>query len=190
MPDQLRMRRLSHEGLPEIVLPSGYHMRSYREGDETAWADIINRAGDLGEYTPEKAMNALIGSTKFHPEGLLFVMTDDGEPVATACAWLPEQFEWRWGQLHMVAVVPEHQGKRLSYWVSAAVCDVYRRWGVPEVQLTTDEFRLAAVKVYVNLGFRPVMRTVEHYDRWIDVYTSYGLDELVEGIREQKRMLG
>jgi len=190
MPDQLKMRRLSYEGLPEITLPPGYRLRSYRPGDEAAWADIINRAGHLGEYTSEKVRNSLTGQARFHAEGLLFVTTDDGEPVATACAWLNRADEWRWGQVHMVAVVPEHQGKRLSYWVSAAVCEVFRRWGVPEIFLLTDEFRKAAVKVYLNLGFRPVIRTPEHYDRWVDIYRAYGMNDRAEGLEREKREAG
>ena len=188
MAGQLKMRRLSHEGLPEIQLPEGYHIRSYRPGDEAAWADIINRAGDLGEHTAESARESLTGKPHFHPEGLLFVTTDTGDPVATACAWLFREDIWTAGQLHMVAVVPEHQGKRLSYWVSAAVCHVHRRWGVSEIVLTTDEFRLAAVKVYINLGFRPVMRTPEHFDRWITVYETYGLSAEAKSIRQQKAL--
>jgi mycothiol synthase len=154
-------------------------LRHYRPGDEAAWADIINRAGALGEYTEEKVVSTLTGLPKFHAEGLLFVTTEEDTPVATACAWLERNDDWRFGQVHMVAVVPEHQGKRLSYWVSVAVCHVYKAWGVPEVYLTTDEFRLAAVKVYINLGFKPVMRTLEHYDRWITVYRSYGMEDRV-----------
>jgi len=188
MPDQLRMRRLTSDGLPALELPTGYRLRSYRPGDEAAWADIINRAGHLGEFTPEKVVETLTGLPKFKPEGLLFITAADDTPVATACAFLVDADEWRSGQLHMVAVVPEHQGKRLSYWASAAVCHVYREWGVPEVYLTTDEFRKAAVKVYIKLGFRPVMRTPEHFDRWIDVYREYGYDELAEELAEQKRV--
>ena len=186
MPDQLRMRRLSHEGLPEIRLPDGYRIRSYRPGDEAAWADIINRAGDLGTPDVESTRETLTGLPRFHPEGLLFVTTDDDEPVATACAWLTREDVWTAAQLHMVAVVPEHRGRNLSYWVSAAVCHVFRSWGVPEVFLSTDEFRLAAVKVYVRLGFRPVIRNAAHFDRWIAVYRTYGLEEEAQRIVRQK----
>ena len=190
MSDQLKMRLLTHDGLPTISLPTGYRLRSYRPGDEAAWADIVNRAGHLGEYTPDSVEETLTGLPQFRPEGLLFVTTDADEPVATACAWLSRHDEWRSGQLHMVAVVPEHQGKKLSYWISAEVCHVYRRWGVPEVFLTTDEFRKAAVKVYINLGFRPVLRTAEHYGRWINVYREHGLASKAATIAEQKRMAG
>lgn len=177
MADQLKMRRLVHAGLPEVKLPPGYRLRQYHTGDETPWAGIINRAGALGEYTEEKVVEVLTGQTRFHPEGLLFVVTDAGEAVATACAWLGAPDDWRTATVHMVAVVPEHQGKKLSYWVSAAVLHVFRGWGVPEVCLTTDEFRLAAVKVYIQLGFHPVIRTKDHYERWSAVYRSYGMEE-------------
>ena len=190
MSDQLKMRRVSFDGLPEVVLPPGYRLHSYQPGDEATWADVINRAGHLGEYTPEKVKLTLTGLPRFRPEGLLFVVTDEGETVATACAWQSREDEWAVAQLHMVAVVPEHQGKRLSYWVSAAVCHVLRQWGTGEVMLLTDEFRKAAVKVYVNLGFHPVIRSAEHFDRWIAIYREYGLPVAADRIAEDKRSAG
>jgi len=190
MPDQLKMRRLAYEDLPALSLPAGYRLRSYQSGDEAVWAEIINRAGQLGQQTPEKVRAGLTGQDRFHPEGLLFVTTEDGEPVATACAWLSAKDDWRAGQVHMVAVVPEHQGKRLSYWASIAVCQVFRSWGVPEIFLLSDEFRKAAVKVYINLGFRPIIRSKEHYDRWIHVFRSYGLEEQAALLREERERPG
>ncbi|HPU84875.1 MAG TPA: GNAT family N-acetyltransferase [Candidatus Latescibacteria bacterium] len=185
MADQLKMRRRSSADVPEVALPPGYRLRHYVRGDEGVWADIINRAGALGEYTEEKVVDTLTGQPRFHPEGLLFVTTDAGEPVATACAWLGTHDDWRTGSVHMVAVVPEHQGKRLSYWVCAAVLHVFRDWGVPEVCLTTDEFRTAAVKVYIQLDFEPVMRTPEHYQRWCAVYRSYGMEERATALEKE-----
>jgi mycothiol synthase len=188
MSDQLKMRLVSYKTLPTLSLPTGYQIRSYTTGDEAIWADIINRAGDLGEYTAQDVEQKLTGLSKFRTEGLLFITTDDGEAVATACAWLDNEGDWRSGQLHMVAVVPEHRGRKLSYFASAEVCRVFERWGVPEVHLTTDEFRKAAVKVYVDLAFSPVIRNIEHYDRWIAVYEEYGLPEQAKRITDHKLM--
>lgn len=190
MPDQLKMRRLSYDGLPLVSLPAGYRLRTYRPGDEAAWADIINRAGQLGEHTPDKVRTSLTGQDRFHPEGLVFVTTDEGEPVATACAWLNTRDDWRTGQVHMVAVVPEHQGKRLSYWASVAICHIFRSWGIPQIFLLTDEFRKAAVKVYLNLGFRPIIRSREHYERWIGMFRLYGLDDEAARFREENKRTG
>ncbi len=189
MPDQLKMRLISYDDLPAIAPPSGYKLRSYRPGDEAIWSDIINRAGHLGEYTAETTRQVLTVVPKFRHEGLLFISTEEGAAVATACAWLDTENDWRRGQLHMVAVVPEHQGRKLSYWASAEVCKVFRNWGVPEVYLSTDEFRKAAVKAYINLGFRPMIRNYEHYDRWIAVYTEYGMEGEANKIAQWKRVL-
>ncbi len=184
MPDQLKMRRLTSVTLPDIVLPEGYSLRSYRDGDDETWADIITRSGDLGEHSAETTRQKLTGLTRFKPEGLLFIEAA-GEPVATACAWRDRDDQWDTGQVHMVAVVPEHRGHRLSYWVSAAVCHVLRDWGMREVILTTDEFRKAAVKVYLNLGFLPVIRNESHWDRWAAVYAEYGITGLAEHMRNR-----
>lgn len=179
MNDQLRMRRLGIDPLPPVTPPEGYSIRPFRPGDEAAWADIITRAGQLGEYNEEKARNGLMSRPQFHAEGLLFVTDDEGEAVGTACAWMARPDDWRIGSVHMVAVLPEHRGHRLSYWVSLEVCHVFHRWGVPEVYLHTDAFRVAALKVYIDLGFRPVIRTPEHYARWRDVFRTLDMRDRI-----------
>ncbi|HQK23386.1 MAG TPA: hypothetical protein PLM66_10915, partial [Candidatus Latescibacteria bacterium] len=70
-------------------------------------------------------------------------------------------------------------------WVCAAVLHVFRDWGVPDVYLTTDEFRTAAVKVYIQLDFEPVIRTPEHYQRWCAVYRSYGMEERATALEKE-----
>jgi len=45
---QLRMLRPNLDDLPPIFLPDGVDIRTYRRGDEQAWAEIMNTG--IGEH--------------------------------------------------------------------------------------------------------------------------------------------
>jgi len=42
--------------------------------------------------------------------------------------------------------------------------------GKTEACLTTDDFRLPAVKIYLKLGFEPDLTRDGHKDRWDNIY--------------------
>ncbi len=177
MPLQLKMVRTDYESMPDLVMPTPYEIRTYQPGDEHHWANIINRAGHLGEFDSQSVKEKLTGQPQFTPECLLFATIDE-EPVATACAWRDGDSNRRQGQLHMVAVIPEHQGHRLAYWLSLEAMRKHQDWGMRRLVLFTDDFRLAAVKTYANLDWQPVYRAPGHFERWHDVYSKLGiLDE-------------
>ena len=56
--DQLRMRRPHLEGLPPVITPDGYALRTYREGDEQVWGGIMN-TGIGSDWAVEKVKREL-----------------------------------------------------------------------------------------------------------------------------------
>ena len=154
MPGQLRMTRTHYADLPPLDLPAGYALRCYGDGDEGAWADVVNSVGDLGNYDAARARAFMMSKPQFDPEALQFI-TFEGTPVATACAWRDHAGETQLGQLHMVAVDPAHRGKRLGTHVSTAVIRYFESHGFASLYLMTDDWRLPAVKTYLQLGFEP-----------------------------------
>ncbi len=170
---QLRMERSDLTHLPEIEIPEGYALRIYQADDEVHWARIIN-ATFGGKRTAQSARHELMERSQFRPEGLFFV-TYSGKPVGTACAWIePGQTEI--GSLHMVGVEAEHQGHRLGRLVSLAVLHYLRNQSIQRAMLDTDDFRLPAIKTYINLGFIPLYREPSQPERWRRVYAELGLE--------------
>lgn len=161
---QLRMVRADLDGLPEMDLPEGVSMRSYREGDEESWADIVN-TGLGGRHTVQSAREELILRPQFDPLGLFFVCLN-GEPVGTACAWRQTPEERTVGYVHMVCVRPEARGKNLGYLVTLQVLRYFRNHGFASAILDTDDFRIPAIKSYLRLGFRPHYFDLAHAERW------------------------
>jgi mycothiol synthase len=172
----IQMLRPSLDDLPSLdeaiaKLPAGYHFRTYRPGDEEAWTTIMN-TGEMDHWDATKTREKLTGVPwpQFDPDGL-FIITHGPEetPVGSACAWLSDPNERETGILHMVCVLPEHRGANLSYSLCLAVLHRFRERGFKRVRLNTGDFRLGAVKVYLKLGFEPLITKPEQPEIWQEV---------------------
>jgi mycothiol synthase len=167
---QLLMIREQLETLPRLQLPEGYTARSQRLGDEEAWERII-MASFGGEHHFDKEIAA---DEPYMPERVWFVCDSDDVPVATASAWYRKQWNEDTGYLHMVGLLPEQAGKKLGYYVSLAVLHRMVHEGRTRAVLNTDDFRLPAIKTYLNLGFLPKLAGPDHYDRWKALSVTLG----------------
>ena len=153
--------------------PEGFVLRTYREGDEQAWGDIINTTDMGGDYDVTKVRQSLTRQSRFDPEGLFFACDGrTGEPLATACAWWTLVFGRPRPTLHMVAGRPEAKGKGLGRLVCQAVLNYFARQGRREVVLSTDDHRLPAMVTYLRVGMLPMrfVRGEDHAGRWEAVF--------------------
>lgn len=173
---QLCMSMPDLSKLPPLEPPEGYKIRSYQNGDSQHWSEIIAISF---ESQPERFnFDAIMRrDPAFHPDRIFFV-THDEKPVATASAYFrPDRINLG-GMIHYVGVVPGHKGKKLGYWVTLAalhrmiVDDFSTGW------LNTDDFRLPAIKTYLNLGFEPFLLQESQRERWRNVFSELGKPEL------------
>ena len=188
MPRQLRMVRPNLEDLPELELPVGYGMRTYRTGDEVHWARIISDSFGGTERTAQDTENEITGRDVFVPDGLYFA-THQGVPVGTACAWRQSVDEKDVGYVHMVGVVAEHTGHKLGKWVSLAVLCYFRDNNFKCSMLDTDDFRIPAIKTYLNLGFIPVYVEQGQPERWRNIFKKLELTHLSTQIANVREIL-
>lgn len=188
MARQLRMVRPDLENLPEPRLPSGYGMRAYRAGDEEHWADIISDSFGGTKRTADDTRGEITSRDVFRPEGFYFA-TYQETPVGTACAWRLSVDETEVGYVHMVGVAAAHTGHKLGKWVSLAVLTYFRDNGFRCAMLDTDDFRLPAIKTYLNLGFIPVYLEAGHASRWSAVLEQLSVPSLATEITALKETL-
>ena len=173
MARQLRMVRPNLDGLPQLEIPEGYEIRTYQEGDDVHWANVISDSFG-GERTAEDARRDIMDRDVFDPQGLYFA-TYQGTPVGTTCAWKDTLDEKEVGIVHMVGVHSAHTGHRLGKCVTLCVLLYLRERGFKCAQLGTDDFRLPAIKTYLNLGFLPVYVDVTQPERWRQIFKKLGL---------------
>lgn len=177
---QLRMLLPHLDDLQALKVPDGYHLRTFQPGDERAWGEIMESTGGLGtEWTIERVRERMILREQFDSAGMFFVTSDAdaGRPVASATAWRASQDERVLGNVHMVCAVESHRGRGLGRLVTLAVLHRLREQGFQRADLSTDDWRLAAIKTYLGLGFVPVYLPDPdgldpHEPRWSVIFTQ------------------
>ncbi len=173
---QLRMLRPTLAGLPPLELPEGHLLRASQPGDAAHWERIVATAfgGEPGRYDFERILRS---HPSYRPERILFVTDPSGRPVATASAWQMPGILADAGTVHYVAVLPEAQGRHLGTCVTLATLHHMVAEGFTRATLTTDDFRLAAIRTYLRLGFEPVLVHENQRERWRRVLSELGLPE-------------
>ena len=157
--------------MEEIPLPAGYHYEMYREGDRDAWIAIEMSAKELVSY--ERGLDAWKRCYEEHTDELqarlVFVVNEAGEKVGTATAYYDirgiDQSGDAW--LHWVAVKREHQGRGLSKPMISHAIQIMKELGYTHAKIPTQTTTWLAVKVYLDLGFRPIEQNyVRCRDGW------------------------
>ncbi len=160
----LLMRRPDLLNLPSLpALPDDYALRQMRPEETTAIAAVLDRA-----FADEAWDAVRVANTLNEQQGVKQTLVIDfqGRPIATASARLRHDRFPGSGYLHWVAVVPDHQGKRLGFFVSLAVLHTFTGLGCADAVLETQDHRLAAIKTYLALDFLPEHRDETHRTRW------------------------
>ncbi|MCR4887230.1 MAG: GNAT family N-acetyltransferase [Clostridiales bacterium] len=155
----------------EIPLPAGYSYAFYQDGDRDAWIEIEKSAKEFSAY--EEGVNAWKKYYEQHTaelyDRMVFVVNPAGEKVATATAFYDirgiDQSGDGW--LHWVAVKREEQGKGLSKPLISHVIQVMKSLGYTRAKIPTQTTTWVAVKVYLDLGFRPIEKNyIRNRDGW------------------------
>ncbi len=170
---QLVMRLDRFDALPQVELPEGYALHTLTERGEGEWVEALNATGELGEWDDARARGWLEGDHRVVVPEASYIAVSEGRPVATTCLVTPRQagapIEVGW-----VSVSPDHQGRGLGYQVTLAVLLHARELGWAAARLWTEDWRLPAIKTYLNLGFEPEMEHESHPERWRAIFEKLG----------------
>lgn len=181
---QLKMLRPSAPVKPR-ALPEGYTFALYggTEAEVTRWLDMCYRGQLLPENPPEGRVYRdwfevmVVNWEGLHPaEDLLFVLDPAGAPAATLCAVKQDDGQ---GYIHMVTTRPDCRGMGIGHATLALGLTMLEERHCPHAYLTTDDFRLAATKTYLDAGFRPVLWPDPESDqraRWDAVIAALGYE--------------
>ena len=161
--EQLIMVRKNLAEIPDTPLPAGYHIRFYAEGDDGKLAAVFQQCFDLG-WSADRVQKTFVEEAVWSPNRMCVLCHGD-EVVGTATAWELRQRPGH-GMLHYLAVLPEHRGKRLGQALTARVLRLLKEMGYTDAWLSTDDFRLSAIRTYLALSFEPVCRDKSHTERW------------------------
>ena len=149
---------------PHAPVPKGYLLRQFAAGDAEAYLALMVKAGfkSWDHEQIEKVLPSVLPGGWF-----LIEQAATGRLVATAMArHRPIEGHPNGGELSWVGADPEHKGKRLGMAVCAAVVQRFLDAGYRRIYLLTDDHRLAAIRVYLSLGFEPFFFRDDMQERW------------------------
>ncbi len=158
---QLRMVLPHRAALDLGAVPPGYELRTFRPGDEAGWVALLNANGELGDWNLERVSGVLAG-------GLVEQFFAVGPAVLAACAGVHDVVldGATYWEIGWVASHPGHRGNGLGQLVTGAAAVHAQGLASRPIMLRTDDFRLPAIKVYLRLGFEPLLDHPSYPERW------------------------
>ena len=175
---QLAMQARIKDAKTDVKIPEGYRFIGFNgTAEEIAeWKAIMAEAPALGHEDPDVNYRELIENYAdcVPTQDIWFIVNENGERVASITTITKSNGQ---GYVHMVKAKANQRGKGLGHALARYALGVFKARGVESVRLTTDDFRLAAVKTYLDAGFLPVI--VEDPDsdmnaRWTSVLENLG----------------
>lgn len=163
---QLLMLRPNLENLPPVPpAPEGYLLRLGAPSDARSMGEMMSLAYD--EPWDAKRCNETLLE---HPDVYAtYMVVKEGQIVATAsCLDLKDRPQV--GYVHYVGAHPDHAGRKLGYITTLSTLHEFVKAGKSEAILNTDDFRLPAIRVYLQLGFIPQYPEPDHHERWMCIF--------------------
>jgi len=177
------MTRDDLNDVPEFPLPEGYGLRPFADGDRDTWVGIWQASEPFLTINPETFDHEFGADLAAMPKRCAFLTSPAGEDVGTVTSWYDRKYLGKsWGRVHWVAVRPDHQGKGLAKPMLTASMKRMKSLGHRRAMLETQTPRLAAIKTYLDLGFRPDMTTDNARYAWKLVRRELGRHEGLKGI--------
>ena len=166
--NQLKMVR-NNTPVGYITFPEGYYMRPYREGDGPGWCECCVD-GKLGvdEISEAVFKKIMLDDKTVNPQNIYFLISPSGEIAGTTTYQYNE--EECAGTIHMVAITKKYLGKGLSLPMLLFVVQKIIDDGKELIYLSTDDWRLPAIKTYFKADFEPVYYLPDMKERWLNVH--------------------
>ena len=165
--NQLQMAWPEHLLLtpPPVRLSTGYLMRTYQPGDKNSFFEVMELAGWNG--WDEKRLEPWI--PRILSEGWYLAFHQASSRMVASCMALRSEAHISGGELGWLASDPTHSGKGLGLALSAVVTARFIDEGLRVIHLYTEDYRLAAIKTYLKLGYVPLLCMDKIDDRWREI---------------------
>ena len=157
----------------EVAAPSGCRIVSFSELDDAMdkWLDIVQYGLSNGRCGEEYYRGSML-SLKLYSEDKCFFILENGQAVATLTVVC--DYGTREGIIHMVACVESARGRGYGTLLMQIASYVLKTEGMERARLTTDDWRIPAIKSYLRIGFTPDRSTEDFMARWEKIYEQIG----------------
>jgi len=176
--EQLMMSRDNRETNP-MQFPDEYYMRSYITGDGIGWCRCcIDGSLGVDEISEIVFEEKMLKDKTVNPENIFFLISPDGEIAGTVTYQYTNDEDT--ACIHMVAIEKSYQGKRLAAPLNLYAIQKIIDDGRKKIILTTDDWRIPAIKTYLRVGFSPVIKPgdTDMEKRWAEIMTQIKTNKL------------
>ena len=160
-------------GMAQVpALAEGYLVRQFREDDERQYDELFHLAFEDEGRFPE-----ILGRTL--PGGFFVVEHLATHRLISSCLAFHGSSSPRHpgaGQLGWLVTDPEHTQKQLGTVVSALATNRLLKEGYSRAFLGTEDERLAAIAIYLKLGWQPYVYRKDMEPRWREVFAALRRD--------------
>ena len=164
------------------TLPDGYKFVKFdgSEKDIAAWKTI-----EAEPPAPIDGVDACYNNAiaNYHyidlANDVFFVEDENGQRVATFTVITQQN---GMGYLHMVKAMNSQRGKGIGHFMAQKSIEICEERGLESIILTTDDFRLPAIKTYLDAGYYPVVygeKDNEVNTRWDKVLAELNYPEVI-----------
>ena len=162
---------------PAFTIPPAYQWRYFQPDDTQAYCALVNLDGwrDAQWQCTERSLRYMIDRAL--PNGFFLVEHRASRTlVATAMArHRPDANTYYFpygGEICLVFVHPEHRRQGLGRAMTAAVLNRLLTIEYPTIYLNVIDGRLPALRLYLTMGFVPLLYTAEVAARWQTICTQ------------------
>lgn len=155
---------------------AGFSFRRFNGSDEDkqAWVDVCKGAL-IGEHNDISAYDRCMTNEVGYDKNYVFFVIKDGKIIATTSVLL---WENKTARVHMVAANPDYRGHGVGRYLADIANAAAYESGCETATLSTDIFRVPAVRSYLRGGFRPVIIDDEAEARWVKWLTENNYSDI------------
>ena len=154
------------------VLPPDISVKPFTKlnGALSAWQDIMRFLGKDGDNNTggDYYKNTMLDYPNYKEDLCFFILVDE-KPAATITVICDKNKKQ--GYIHMVACKPDFRGRGIGRLLNDIALYTLKNEGMETAYLTTDDWRIPAIKSYLKAGFKPDLETEPDYvERWQKIY--------------------
>lgn len=127
------------------------------------WLDILYKGINSVRQDEAYFQSRMVEHFDYDPNQCFFVLVN-GIAAATFSVFCNS--ETKSGYIHMVSCKEEYRGRGLGTLICSLIVKELKEKGMRTAYLTTDDFRIPAIKSYLRAGFVPDESTDDFKTRW------------------------
>lgn len=159
--------RWEDDGTPANLpsFPDGITVRAFPDVPDAVeeWLDIMQYGLSAKRETADFYRHLMTEWPHYTEDKCFFFFVGDKAAASITVVCNEETKE---GYIHMVACKEEFRGRGIGTLMNSFALYVLKREGMKTAHLTTDDFRIPAIRSYLRAGFVPDESTEDFRLRW------------------------